>query len=160
MNVPVTKADLASHILQMCLLMWQDRFNLHKKGITPVNMCLLHMALEAIECICTQEKPSAQSNKKASNKRKKGTKRPGTESRARVLTKVPCSLQEALQPLQEAWGAYTMHNTKDCHNYEKDGSEKDDFHAAKNGRKRPNPAKKFFMQLSKKLEKLEKAIQK
>jgi hypothetical protein len=42
------------------------------------------MSLEAIEHICVQEKSNAQSNKKASNKSKKGNKRPGTESTARV----------------------------------------------------------------------------
>jgi hypothetical protein len=31
-NVPFTKADLASHVLWMCLLMWQDKFNLHGLG--------------------------------------------------------------------------------------------------------------------------------
>jgi hypothetical protein len=51
-NVPFTEADLVSHILQMCPLMWQDQFNLHKKGTASVDMCSLLMSLEAIECIC------------------------------------------------------------------------------------------------------------
>jgi hypothetical protein len=53
-----------------------------------------------------------------------------------------------------------MHNTKDCHMYKKDGTEKANFGTAKKGRKKPNPAKQSFAQLSKKLEKLEKAIKK
>jgi hypothetical protein len=48
MNVLFTKADLASHVLWMCLLMWQDLFNLHKKGMTPVDMHSLLMYLEAV----------------------------------------------------------------------------------------------------------------
>jgi hypothetical protein len=53
-NVLFTKADLTSHVLQMCPHMWQDQFNLHKKGMTPMDMCLLCMSLEAIEHICKQ----------------------------------------------------------------------------------------------------------
>ncbi len=55
----------------MCPLKWQDLFNLHKKGMTPMDMHLLLMPLEAIERICMQEKSNAQYDKKASNKGKK-----------------------------------------------------------------------------------------
>ena len=40
-NVPFAKADLASYVLRMCPHAWQDQFNLHKKGMTPVDMCPL-----------------------------------------------------------------------------------------------------------------------
>ncbi len=83
-NVLFTVADLASIILWMCPLMWQDHFNLHKKGRTPMDMCFLLISLKAIEHICTQENSKAQSNKKASNKSKKGNKQHGPESTARV----------------------------------------------------------------------------
>jgi hypothetical protein len=53
-----------------------------------------------------------------------------------------------------------MHNTRDYCKYEKDGMKKANFRAAKKGRKKPNPAKQSFMQLSKKLDKLVKAIKK
>ncbi len=33
MNAPFTKADLASHVLQMCLHQWQDQYNLQEKGM-------------------------------------------------------------------------------------------------------------------------------
>jgi hypothetical protein len=56
MNVPFAKADLSSHILRMCPYAWQDQYNLHKKGGTPVDMRLLRLSLEAIECICGQER--------------------------------------------------------------------------------------------------------
>jgi hypothetical protein len=82
-NVPFTEADLASHVLWMCPLTWQDHFNLHNKGMTPVDMRLLLMSLKAIEHVCTQEKSSTQSSKKASNKGKKENKQPGTETTAR-----------------------------------------------------------------------------
>jgi hypothetical protein len=51
-----------------------------------------------------------------------------------------------------------MHNTKDCCRYEKDGKEKSNFYAAKKGGKKLNPARQNFAQLSKKLDKLEKAL--
>jgi hypothetical protein len=53
-----------------------------------------------------------------------------------------------------------MHNTNDCCKYTKDGSEKANFHTAKKGRKKPNPAKNSFAQMNKKLEYLEKGIKK
>ena len=53
-----------------------------------------------------------------------------------------------------------MYNTKDCHRYKKGRMKKADFCAAKKGRKKPNPAKQSFMQLSKKLDKLQNAIKK
>jgi hypothetical protein len=57
-------------------------------------------------------------------------------------------------------GAHTMHATKDCRKYEKDGTVKADFRAAKKAGKKPNPAKQSFTQLSKKLDKLEKTLKK
>ncbi len=53
-----------------------------------------------------------------------------------------------------------MHSTKDCHMYEKDGMEKANFGTAKKGRKKPNPTKQPFAQLSKKLDMLEKTMKK
>jgi hypothetical protein len=73
-NVSLTEANLESHVLLMCPLMWQDHFNLHKKDMTPVDMRLLLISLQAIERVCTQEKSNAQSNKKAFKKGKKGNK--------------------------------------------------------------------------------------
>ncbi len=72
-----TEADLVIHLHWMCLLMWQDQFNLHHD---PVDMCLLLTSLEAIEPICTQEKSNSHSGKKASSKSKTGNKRPGAGS--------------------------------------------------------------------------------
>jgi hypothetical protein len=44
--------------------------------------------------------------------------------------------------------------------YEEDGMAKANFHAAKKAGKKPNPAKQSFAQLSKILDKLEKALKK
>ena len=44
--------------------------------------------------------------------------------------------------------------------FEKDGTEKSGFRAAKKVRKKPNPVKQSFTQLSKKLDKLKKVIKK
>ncbi len=122
-----------------------------------LDMRLLLTSLEAIEHVCTQEKASAQS-KKPSTKGETGKKRPGTKPRARVPkkahTKKDCNL------CKKHGGTHTTHNTKDCHKYDKDRKEKADFHAAKKGRKKPNPARQNFAQLSKKLDKLKKTLKK
>jgi hypothetical protein len=57
-------------------------------------------------------------------------------------------------------GMYTTRNTKDCRKYEKNGLEKANYHAAKKDGMKPNHAKNSFVQMSKKLEELEKAIKK
>jgi hypothetical protein len=56
MNVPFPKADLASHVLQMCPYALQDQYNLHEKGRTPVDMRSLLQSLEAIKRVCGQER--------------------------------------------------------------------------------------------------------
>jgi hypothetical protein len=65
MNVLFTKADLASHVLQMCPYAWQDQFNLQEKGMTPADMHLLLLFLEAIEQVCNQERSNSIPNEKA-----------------------------------------------------------------------------------------------
>ncbi len=65
-----------------------------------------------------------------------------------------------MQLCKKHGGAYTTYNTCDCRWFEKDGTEKPNFCAAKKGGKKPNPTKQSFAQLSKKLDKLEKVIKK
>ncbi len=55
-------------------------------------------------------------------------------------------------------GAHTTHNTGECRKYEKDRTEKSSFRAAKKGGKRSYPSNQNFAQLTKKIEKLEKAL--
>ncbi len=59
-NVLFSEADLASHVLRMCLHQWQDQYNLQEKGMTPMDMHSLQASLEAIECMCTPKKAHAQ----------------------------------------------------------------------------------------------------
>jgi hypothetical protein len=160
MNVPFAKADLASHVLRMCPYAWQDQYNLHKKGGTPVDMRSLLQSLKAIKRICGQER-SKKSNpswdEKPLHSKKKGMKRPGTESPRipkKVSTKKHCDL------CKKHGGAYRTHNACDCRRFEKDGTEKSDFRTAKKGGKKPNPTKQSFTQLSEKLDKLEKVPKK
>jgi hypothetical protein len=87
-NVLFSKADLAIHVLQMCLHQWQDQYNLHKKGMTPVDMRSLQTSLKAIKCLCTQEITHVQSGKKAFQKSKIGTKRTSTGATKHVPKKV------------------------------------------------------------------------
>jgi hypothetical protein len=123
--------------------------------MTPLDMRLLLMSLEAIEHICTQEKASAQS-KKASTKGGKSNKQPGTEPTARVpkkaCTKKHCGL------CKKHGGAHTTYITRHCRKYDKEGKEEANICAAKKGGKKPNPARQHFAQLSKKLDKLKKAL--
>ncbi len=158
MNVAFPEADLASHVLRMCPNTWQDQFNLHEKGLNPMDMRLLLQCLEAIERVCTQERANAQSTEKASTKNKKRNKRPGTKSSdknpKKDRTEKHCDL------CKKHGGTYTMHNTQECHRYEKNGNKKYGFRATKKGARKPNPTKQSFAQLCEKMDKLEKAIKK
>jgi hypothetical protein len=53
-----------------------------------------------------------------------------------------------------------MHNTRDCHRFEKDGTKKSTFCAAKKDGKKNYPVSQNFAQLTKKIDKLEKALKK
>ncbi len=57
-------------------------------------------------------------------------------------------------------GAHTTHTTRECCKYEKDGTEKSNFRAAKKGDVKNYPVNQNFAQLIKKIEKLEKALKK
>jgi hypothetical protein len=76
------------------------------------------------------------------------------QAHKRVCFKKSCKL------CKKYGGVHTTHFTKDCCKYEKDGTVKANFRTAKKAGKKPNPAKQLFAQLSKKLDKLEKALKK
>ncbi len=105
--------------------------------MTPMDMHLLLTLLEAIKRICTYKKAKPESSEKASNKGKKGKKGPGTNSTAMVPRKV--SFEKHCNLCKKLGGAYTTHNTWDCHRFEKDGKEKSIFRATKKGRKKRIP---------------------
>ena len=117
MNMPYAKADLASHILQMCPHVWQDQYNLHEKGGTPMDMCLLLLSLEAIEHICNQGRYNASPNKKAAYSEKKGSKRPGTDTTARPKK---AHTEKHFDLYKKHGGAYRMQNTRECRQFKKD----------------------------------------
>jgi hypothetical protein len=162
-NIPFTEAELGARVLRMCPLQWQDQYNMNKKGMTPMDMCLLLTSLEAIERICTYDYEKGKSDNfeksdKSSNKGKKGKKRPGTDSTVRVPKKV--QFEKHCKLCKKHGGAHTMHNTCNCRRFEKDGKEESSFRAAKKGGQRSNPVNQNFAQLTKKIEKLEKALKK
>jgi hypothetical protein len=157
-NVPFTEAGLGAHVLCMCPLWWQDQHNMNKKGMTPMDMRLLLTLLEAIKRICNYKKGKLESSKKSSHKSKKGKKRPGTNSTVRVPKKV--RFEKYCDLCKKHGGAYTTHNTRDCHRFEKDGKEKSNFRTAKKDGKKGNPINHNFVQLTKKIEKLEKVLKK
>jgi hypothetical protein len=157
-NVPVMEAEQGSHVLRMCPIQWQDQYNMNKKGMVPMDMHLLLTSLEAIECLCTHEKAKLEFSEKASPKGKKRKKCPGTNSMARVPKKV--HFEKHCNLCKKHGGAYTMHNTCDCCRFETDQKEKSDFCAAKKGSKKVNLVNQNCAQLTKKIEKLEKALEK
>jgi hypothetical protein len=118
----------------------------------------LQASLKAIEHVCTHEKAHAPSSKKASHKNEAGAKRPSNGATKQAHKKV--HFEKSCKLCKKYSGAHTMHATKDCRKYEKDGTAKADFRTAKKAGKKPNPAKQSFTQLSKKLDKLEKTLKK
>jgi hypothetical protein len=106
---------------------WQDQFNLHEKGLNPMDMHSLLQHLEAIERICTQERSNAQSSEKASTENEEGNKQPGMGSIYKIPKKA-CSKKHC-NLCKKHGGTYTMHNTQDCCRYKKNGNEKSDFQA-------------------------------
>jgi hypothetical protein len=71
----------------MCPIHWQDQYNMNKKGMVLEDMRSLLKSLEVIKGTYTRKKAESESSKKASHKGKKGKKRPGTKSTARVPKK-------------------------------------------------------------------------
>jgi hypothetical protein len=114
--------------------------------------------LEAIEHVCTYKEGKLESSEKSSKKDEKGKKRPGTDSMARVPKKV--RFEKNCDLCKKHGGAYTTHNTCDCHRFEKERKEKSNFCATKKGKKKGNPINHNFAQLTKKIDKLEKALKK
>jgi hypothetical protein len=160
-NVPFTEAELGAHVLHMCSIQWQDQYNMNKKGMTPLDMRLLLTSLEAIKRVCTYKKGKLDSHKKSeksSNKSKKGKKHPGTNFLAKVPKKV--RFKKHCDLCKKHGGAHTMHNTHDCHRFEKDGKEKSNFRTTKKGGYKSNPVNQNFAQLTNKIQKLEKALKK
>jgi hypothetical protein len=158
-NVPFPEAELGAHLLRMSPLAWQDQYNLNEKGMTPLDMRTLLTLLEAIECVCTHEKnKQEEKSEKSSFNGKKEKKRPGTDPTARVPKKgrfaKNCNL------CKKHGGAHMTHSTGECRKYEKDGILKASFLAAKKGGRKSYPANQNFAQLTKKIEKLEKALTK
>jgi hypothetical protein len=95
---------------------------------------------------------------KSSNKGEKGKKCPGTNSTVRVPMKV--QFEKHCELCKRHGGAHTMHMTRDCHRFEKDGTEKSSFRATKKGGKKSYPVNQNFAQLTKKIKKLEKSLKK
>jgi hypothetical protein len=100
-NVPFTEAELGAHVLHMCPIQWQDQYNLNEIGMTPIDMRLLLTSLEAVERMCTYEKGKLEIRDVFSQEQER-------EEMPWYRGSDPCAeeglLQEALQPVQEAWG--------------------------------------------------------
>jgi hypothetical protein len=90
-------------------------------------------------------------------KGKKGKKCPGTNSTVRVPK---IRFEKHCNLCKKHGGAHTTHTTHECCKYEKDRTEKSSFRAAKKGGKKNYPVNQNFTQLTKKIDKLEKALKK
>ncbi len=126
-----------------------------------MDMRSLLTSLEAIERVCTYEKckmDKFEKSDKSSNKGKKGKKPPGTDSTVRVPKKV--CFEKFEKHCKKHGGTHTMHNTRDCRRFEKYGTEKSSFRAAKKGGKKNYPINQNFAQLTEKIDKFEKALKK
>jgi hypothetical protein len=99
-----------------------------------------------------------ESSKKSSHKSEKGEKHPGTKATVRVPKKV--HFKKHCNLCKKHGGMYTMHNTRDCRRFEKDGKEISNIRTFKKGSKKGNPVKSNFAQLTEKIKKLEKALKK
>ncbi len=160
-HVLFTEAELGAHVLRMCPLPWQDQYNMNKKGMTPMDMLLLLTLLEAIEHVCTHKKGKPDNNEKSnksSNKGEKGKKHPSTSSTVRVPKKV--QFEKHCNLCKKHGGAHTTHMISECRKCKKDGTEKSSFCAAKKGGKKNYTINQTFTQLTKKIDKLEKALKK
>jgi hypothetical protein len=134
---------------------------MNEKGMMLMDMRSLLTLLEAIKCICTYEKGKSDSyekSEKSFNKGEKGKKHPVTNFLGRVPKKV--RFEKHCNLCKKHGGAYTMHNTRDCHRFEKDGKERSNFRAAKTGGYKSNSVNQNFVQLTNKIKKLEKALKK
>ncbi len=116
-------------------------------------------SLEAIERVCTHEKGKPdEKSKKSSFNGKKGKKWPGTDPTVRVPKKV--QFEKNCDLCKKHGGPHTTHTTHECRKYEKDGTEKSSFPAAKKGGKKNYPVNQNFVQLTNIIEKLEKVLKK
>jgi hypothetical protein len=134
---------------------------MNKKGMTLMDMRLLLTLLKVIEPVCTHEKGKPDDNEKSdksSYNAKKGKKRPGTNSTVRAPKKV--QFEKHCNMCKKHGGAHTIHTTRECRKYEKDGTEKSSFCTAKKGGKKNYPVNQNFVQLTEKIDKLEKAMKK
>jgi hypothetical protein len=145
-------------VLRMRPIQWQDQYNLNKKVMMPMDMRLLLISLEAIERACNYEKGKSESSEKSSHKSKKGKKCPGTKATIRVPKKI--CFEKHCNLCKKHRGTFTMHNTRECCRFEKDGKEKSDSRTAKKGGKKHYPVNHNFAQLTEKIKKLEKVLKK
>ncbi len=125
-----------------------------------MDMHLFLTLLEVIEHICNHEKgkPDQKKSKKSSFKSEKGKKHPGTSPTVQVSKKI--RFEKHCNLCKKHGGAHTTHSTGECRKHKKDGTEKSSFRAAKKGRKNNHPVNQNFAQLTKKIDKLEKALKK
>ncbi len=85
-------------------------------------------------------------------------KKAGTDPTARIPKKARFAKNCNL--CKKHGGTHTAYSTGECRKYEKDGTEKSSFRAAKKGGNRSYTSNQNFAQLTKKIKKLEKALKK
>eukprot|EP00804_Cyclotella_cryptica_P008190 CCRYP_015128-RA/>CCRYP_015128-RA protein AED:0.39 eAED:0.39 QI:0/-1/0/1/-1/1/1/0/153 len=120
-----TDAELACHILRMCLLKWQDQYHLlekcYPKGVKPLLLILerIEVAHLVDERQSSSKPAKAQGAEQPSKKFMQGARIPKKPKQARMeYTRVDknCKL------CKKHGGAHSTHNTAECCRYNKDGT--------------------------------------
>jgi hypothetical protein len=133
-NIPFTEADLVSHVLRMCPLQWQDQYNLHERGMTPSGVFFLCL-LRLLSAYVRRRRPTHNPAIKLPTRARKAT--------SNLVLNLQPESQRKLAPRSIATYAKSMRVHILCTN-DKDGKEKSNFHAAKKGGKKLNPARHNF----------------
>ncbi len=118
--ISLNDADLATHLLRMCPVKWQWKYDLMENS-SPVSARALLLVLKNIESNVelNDKPPSKDKAKGADSKRKEDSNDSHNPKKTKKgWTEKHCSL------CKKHGDTHTKHNTKKCGHYNKDGSHK------------------------------------
>ena len=163
---PFKEAQLATMLLRMCPVTWQNQYELTQVTL-PQDTRRLLVVLENIEkavvpsSTVPMKPPSKNGGNASGNSEKKG-KRKGTNSSTDRIPK-KTRFEKHCTLCQKHGGAQSTHNTSDCTKYEKDGTLKAEWgkkSSAKTAGKSKAAGGNAFSQVMDRLSKMEKAFKK
>jgi hypothetical protein len=156
-HVPFTEADLVSHVLRMCPLQWQDQFNLHEKGMTPIDMCLLIPLLRILSVYVRRRSPKHNPARKLPTRARRGTSNLVLSLRPESQRKLA---QRSIVPYARSMGAFILCTIRETVISIRKTERRNPIPRRQERQKKTNPTRQKIAQLSKKLDKLEKALKK